>query len=196
MTDERATTNKPLGERAFEWWRDSCGQERRGAATRAQLRRCRSNTEAAAIPAAVSLARRLGALRADARPFDPRIDAALGLARVLAHVDENASDRPMRAAGWKSFPKEGGKSSSGDDQPRLAEARFRRLLEVKRGEPQVIAFARLIALLGGSVNVASLSRDFLRWDEDDTRRRWAFDYYAASTAVPHSDETTPSEDEA
>lgn len=196
MKEEGARTNKPLGDRAYEWWRDSCGSEGRGAATRAQLRRCRSNTEAAAIPAAVALARRLGALRQDVRPFDPHIDAALGLARVLAHVDENASDRPMRAAGWKSFPKDGGKDSSGEEQPRLAEARFRRLLEVERGERQVTAFARLVALLGGSVNVAALSRDFLRWEDDNTRRRWAFDYYAASIAAPPSDDTTTSEDDA
>lgn len=196
MTQESITTAKPLGDRAYEWWRDNCRSEMRGAATRAQLKRCRSNTEAAAIPAAVALARRLGALRPDVRPFDPRIDAALGLARVLAHVEENAADRPMRAAGWKSFPKEGGKGASGDEQPRLAEARFRHLLEVEPGEKQVTAFVRLVALLGGSVNVSALSRDFLRWEHDDTRRRWAFDYYAASSAAPPSDDTSPSEDNA
>lgn len=196
MTQESVTTVKPPGDPAYEWWRDNCRSDARGPAIRAQLRRCRSNTEAAAIPAAVALARRVGALRLDDRPFDPRIDTALGLARVLAHINENASDRPMRAAGWKSFPKEGGKGTSGDDQPRLAEARFRRLLEVESGEKQVAAFVRLVALLGGSVNVSALSRDFMRWEHDDTRRRWAFDYYAASVAAPPSDDISPSEDDA
>lgn len=195
MIHEPTTRAEPWGDRASDWWRDNCQSPTRGPATRAQLRRCRSNTEAAALPAALVLARRLGALRPEARPSDPSIDTVLGLARVLAHVKADAPERPMRAAGWKSFPKKDGKGGAGDDRPRLAEARFRRLLEVEAGEKQVMAFVRLVALLGGSVNVSALANDFLRWNASDTRRRWAFDYYAAAIAAPTSNDTTPQEDE-
>lgn len=194
MTTAAARTMS-LGDRAYDWWTTNCQSPSRGPATRAQLRRCRSSTEAAAIPAALALVRRLGALRPDAHPFDPYLDTALGLARVLAHVRNNVAEKPMRAAGWKSFPRSDGKGGAGDDRPRLAEARFRHLLEVERGEKQVTAFIRLVTLLGGSVNVSELARDFLRWDKSDTRRRWAFDYYAASLAGPPSNDTTPQEDE-
>jgi CRISPR type I-E-associated protein CasB/Cse2 len=144
---------------------------------------------------AVALARRLDALRTDVRETDPRIDVALGLARVLAHVREDSTLRPMRAAGWSRFPSESVRSS-GDDQPKLAEVRFRRLLEVRQGEELVTAFVRLIDLLGNTVNVSDLSYAFVRWDKDEVRRKWAFDYYAASGAAPQQDDTQPSEDDA
>ncbi len=193
------------GQRALEWWRDTCqptaaadenSSRRRDPAIRARLRRCDSNTEAAAIPAAILLARRLQSLRNDVRGRDTDINAALGLARVLSFVTEDARERPMKAAGWKHFPGESTKSPSADNTPRLAEARFRRLLAVKPGNEQVIAFSRLVKLLGGSVNVADLSQDFLDWGSDATRQRWAFDYYAASYAAPSPDDTSPSEENA
>lgn len=193
----------PPGARASQWWRDNCQQasphdkpNRRmyDPAIRARLRRCRSNTDAAMIPAAVALAVRLGALREHTRPNEPNIEAALGLARVLAFVTDDTDKPPMRAAGWQQFPGDNPGSQPPDKQPRLAEARFKRLLGVKPGEEQVVAFARLVKLLGGSVNVAALSRDFLQWGRDETRRRWAFDYYAASSAAPPSADISPSEE--
>lgn len=195
--------HESVGDRAYEWWRDNCQpasgdvqnvSRKRDPAIRARLRRCRSNTEAAAIPAAISLVRRLNALQNIASPSSPDVDAALGLARVLAFVTENSAEGPMKAAGWKRFPGDKPKSQPTDNQPRLAEARFKRLLGVKPGDDQVVAFTRLVTLLGGRVNVAELSRDFLQWDRDTTRRRWAFDYYAASSALPKSDDTSPSEE--
>jgi CRISPR type I-E-associated protein CasB/Cse2 len=199
-SEKRATT---IGVRSYEWWRDNCqgdsgkieaSRRKFDPAVRAKLRRCRSNTDAAMIPAAVSLAIRLQALRSDVRVYDPSVDAVLGLARVLSFVTEDTPERPMRAAGWQQFPGENSKSQSPENQPRLADARFKRLLGVKAGEEQVIAFTRLVRLLGGSVNVAELSRDFLHWRRDETRRRWAFDYYAASFAAPKSDDTSNPED--
>lgn len=195
----------PRGVRAYEWWRDNCqddsgkteaSRRKFDPAIRAKLRRCRSNTEAATIPAAVALAVRLQALRKDVRAYDPSVDAVLGLARVLSFVTEDIQKGPMRAAGWQQFPGENPKSQPPENQPRLAEARFKRLLGVKSGDEQVIAFTRLVKLLGGSVNVAELSHDFLEWGREETRRRWAFDYYAASFAAPPSDDISSSEDNA
>lgn len=203
-----ATKKKPYvspGQRALEWWRDTCApitatnenlSNRRDPAIRARLRRCDSNTAAAAIPAAILLARRLQALGGDVRKSEPDMNVVLGLARVLSFVTEDDKERPMRAAGWKRFPGENTKSPSADNTPKLAEARFRRLLAVKPGNEQVAAFSRLVKLLGGSINVAELSQDFLTWGNDTTRRRWAFDYYAASYAAPSSDDTSLSEENA
>lgn len=194
-TEVRPRSVVPAGVRAQEWWQIYCQSGKGGAANRARLRRCRSNTEAAAIPAAVALARRLDTLRTDVQRADPRVDVALGLARVLAHVKEDVSLRPMRAAGWKRFPNEGVRGASSGDQPRLADARFRRLLEAKRGEELVTAFVRLVALLGGTVKVSDLSDAFIKWERDEVRRRWAFDYYAAAVATPRAVDIQPSEDD-
>jgi len=204
IQQEERQRNKPPGVRAYEWWLDNCAPStergnsftKHDPAIRARLRRCRSNTDAATIPAAVSLAVRLQALRKDSDPADPRLDTVLGLARVLAFVTENTPKGPMRAAGWQQFPGENPNSQPAENQPRLAEARFRRLLSMKPGNEQVMGFIRLVTLLDGSVNVAQLSRDFLQWGRDETRRRWAFDYYAAAIAAPSPDDIPLSEDNA
>lgn len=194
---------KTRGDIAYEWWRALADPKQGDPGTLARLRRCRAPVDAATIMAAVALARRLGALRAETRANDPRVDVALDLARVLAHVREHADERPMRAAGWKSFAGDRKESDAGEDRPRLAEGRFRRLLQTGAGEEQVTAFIRLVDLLGASVNVRALAPDFLDWSHPErgpeVRRRWAFDYYAASSAAPPerstASDTLPTDDE-
>jgi len=95
----------------------------------------------------------------------------------------------MQAAGWKEFP--GDRRESDVDvskRPKLSQVRFRRLLTTDGGEDLVRAFIRLVALLDGKVNVEALGRDFRDWGHpsrgEAVRQRWAFDYYAASTANP------------
>lgn len=94
----------------------------------------------------------------------------------------------MQAAGWKTFAGSRKESDAGADRPVLAEGRFRRLLQTTDGEDQVAAFVRLVALLGGTVNIDALARDFLDWNHptrgDRVRERWAFLYYAAADAAP------------
>lgn len=173
-----------LGDRAYQWWTEYCDPRKGDPAARARLRRCRSAIEALGVIAAVDLARRLGAMKDVATPDDRYLERALNLARVLAHVRESATESPMRQAGWKAFPGERTtKDVPASERPRLSEVRFRRLLETAGGEEMVSAFTRLIALLGATVNVATLSSDFLYWG-DRTKRRWAFDYYAAGVAAP------------
>lgn len=122
---------------------------------------------------------------------------ALNLARVLAHIRrDDGSQRPMQAAGWKKFPRDKRDSDAAPGEgPRLSEVRFRRLLGVERGEEQVAAFVRLIALLDDSVNVSELATSFWYWG-DQTKRQWAFDYYHASTATPAEEGESLSEDDA
>lgn len=165
-----------------EWWKRYCAPDAGDPATRARLKRCGSFTEALGVPAAILLARQLGALK---DVGDRRLESALGLARVLANIVADDALSPMRAAGWPSFPGDKREADlDGSQRPRLSELRFRRLLQTGGGEEQVTAFIRLIRLLGGQVNVAALARDYLTWHQDTTKHRWAFDYYAASTAAP------------
>lgn len=175
------------GARALAWWERLRDPKRGDPATLAQLRRSRSALDALTVRAAVSLARQLGAARADAADYRTR--AALDLARVLAHVkDHDRVDHPMRAAGWKRFAGDRKESDAGDDRPVLAEGRFRRLLLTGEGEEKVAAFTRLVALLDGKVKVDDLANDFLSWNHPEwgerVRERWAFLYYAAADAAP------------
>lgn len=196
MTQPAPTTSptrSTRGERALDWWQRYCSLAKGDPGTRARLRRCRSATDALGERAAVTLVRQLGLAGSATAGDDQRLIAGLQLARVLAHVEaHDPTLSVMRKAGWKRFPGHRKESDAGEDRPTLSEGRFRRLLQTERGEEQVAAFVRLIALLDGSVNVAALAEDFLFWD-DRTRRRWAFDYYAAGVAHP-ADESTSTED--
>jgi len=192
------------GARALAWWRKHCDPANRQAdpATRARLRRARSHLDVLRIDPAVALARQLGAApRSHAAP-PWRLYASLDLARVLAHVKEHDPRRhPMEAAGWKRFPGDRKESEAGEERPLLSGARFNRLLETGDGDEKVLAFTRLIALLGGAVNVATLASDFLTWNHpehgDRVRERWAFHYLAAGSAAPPSPtiDTPDSEDD-
>lgn len=190
------------GANALAWWRRLVESAPDPGAL-AQLRRARSAVEALTVRTAASLARRVGGA-SKAAP-DWRTLAAVDLSRVLAHVTKHdPHQHPMRAAGWKRFAGDRKESDAGEDRPVLAEARFKRLLQVGDGEEKITAFVRLIALLGGSVNVEQLARDFLRWNHPQignrVRERWAFEYYhAADAAPPDTDDrsltTTEDDDE-
>lgn len=170
------------GAAALAWWKRYCDPAGDGdPETRARLRRCRSAVDALSIRPAIRLAHRIGIPR---DVDDWRLTAGLDLARVLAHVTiHDPALPPMRAAGWKTFPGDRRESEAGDDRPRLSEVRFRRLLEAAPGEELVVAFSRLVILLDRAVSVTALAEDFLSWG-DRTKRRWAFDYYAAGVAAP------------
>lgn len=175
------------GARALDWWNRLRDPRSGDPGVLARLRRCRSGLDAASERAAVDLARRLGAFGRTSS--EQRIADALDLARVLAHVKKHdPMQHPMRAAGWKSFAGSRKESDAVNDRPRLAEARFKRLLETATGEEKVSAFTRLIALLGQTVNVEDLANDFLYWNHPDhgdrVRERWAFLYYGAYQAMP------------
>lgn len=177
------------GARALAWWSTHCDPQRADPVTRAKLRRARSRLDALQVAAAADLARRLGAAPRERYAADWLVHGGLDLARVLAHVEvHDASRHPMEAAGWRRFPGTRRESDGGDDRPLLSEARFRRLLQTGDGEEKVSAFIRLVALLGGKVNVERLASDFLFWNHPDhgdrVRERWAFHYLAAGSAAP------------
>jgi CRISPR system Cascade subunit CasB len=179
------------GEIAREWWGRYIGPDASETATRARLRRCRSVQEALSIIPAVHLARRLGGMRSD-RDVSARLEAALGLAIVLASVrQDDPENRLMRSVGWSSFPEDGKKEKL--DQPLLSELRFKRLL-LSRQDELIPVFSRLVKLMGGRANVADVAAGFLDWSHpwrgDRVRQRWAFDYYAAGAAAPSESSST------
>jgi CRISPR system Cascade subunit CasB len=119
-----------------------------------------------------------------------RLNRSLGLARqhfpcaalvacVLAHVREDEPRLSVaRAAG----------APPGEENGVLSVLRFRRLLSMRGEEDCSIAFRRLVALLGGKVNVKDLAESLLDWNDEEKgdrcRTRWAFDYFDAGFAAP------------
>jgi hypothetical protein len=147
------------------------------------------------VPAALVLVRRMGVPRELTMKDEWRLLQWLNLARVLAHVKEDdPTELPMRAAGWLSFPGAGRERDGGEDRPVLSELRYQRLMSVEQGDDeQVLAFVRLIRLLGGKANVGEIARAFVKWN-DRTKRNWTFDYYATGIATPRDLPTTTEDD--
>ncbi len=167
---------KTSGARAFDWWTSLQPARDRGykgdTGALARLRRA-SLIDAMTEESVVALHRRL---RLPRQQF-PR--AAL-IACVLAHVREHEPRMSVaRAAG----------PLSKDENGVLSALRFRRLLTMRGEEDCAIAFRRLVALLGGKVNVNDLAQSLLDWNDeakgDRRRTHWAFDYYGAGDAAPN-----------
>lgn len=169
------------GNIAKGWWHYLNDPKTEDRASLARLRRCKTALEAASIPAGLRLARKLCA-----GAEDQNLDKALALAILLAHVREDAPQKPMRAVGWKTFPS--GKDAG--ETPVLSELRFRKLLQTTP-QDRFDKFKRLVRLMKGAANVAELAQDFWDWDDelrgDKVKKRWAFDYYAAANPQPQNE---------
>lgn len=181
MTSTAATTST-VGERCKEWWSEYCDPKEGDAAVRARLRRCRSTAEALTIAQAIGLARRLGVTRPEREGSAGRLERALELARLLAHVSSDAPESVMRIAGYTDFPGERDTANEGS-RPALSETRFKRVLLASPGEELLTLLIRLLAQVDGRANIARLAQDVWWWN-DKTRERWAFEYYAAGVAAP------------
>lgn len=94
-------------------------------------------------------------------------DGLAVMAGLVAKVKSNATDNSV--AEQMAIGK--------GDSARVSGLRFRRLLKVKGQEELFTAFGRVIALLGGSVNLQSMAQSVYFWN-DRTRKQWAFDYYS------------------
>jgi CRISPR system Cascade subunit CasB len=104
------------------------------------------------------------------------------IAAVLAHVREDNNRKVAAAAG----------ETTGGEQRVLHPLRLRRLFAARTATECLIAFRRLVALLGKKANVADLAESLLDWPDERRgaarRKRWAFDYYGASSAAPEDHE--------
>lgn len=140
------------------WWRSL--DDNRG--DRAELRRCGTLAEVAFTPAYHRLRQavcRCGAVH------DEGLALVAGLAaRVKGDVVGSTVAEQMA-------------TGKADGSARVSGLRFRRLLKMKGQEELFTAFGRIIALLGGAVNLQSLAQSMYFWN-DRTRKQWAFDYYS------------------
>jgi CRISPR system Cascade subunit CasB len=143
----------------IKWWEGL--EKERGE--RAMLRRCGTLAEVVFSPAYHRLRR---ALMNVGRFDDDRLSLVVGLfARIKPPNADGSSIAEQMATGKP------------DGSARVSGLRFRRLLKVKDLEELFIAMTRIIALLGGSVNLQSLAQSVYFWN-DKTRKDWAFEYYS------------------
>ena len=135
---------------------------------RAELRRCATLTDVVFTSAYHRLRLAVG-------KYGPVNDNALALvaglaARVKMDVTENTLAEQM------ATPKD---PTSKDGRAKVGGLRFRRLLKVKESDALFNAMGRVVALLGGAVNLQSLANSVYFWN-DRTRKQWAFEYYSKS----------------
>ena len=131
---------------------------------RAELRRCGTLAEVVFTPSYHRLRQKVcqyGAV------YDDGLALLAGLAaKVKTNTHDQTIARQMA-------------SGKADGSARVSGLRFRRLLKIKEQEELFTAMARIIALLGGAVNLQSLAQSAYFWN-DRTRKQWAFEYYSQS----------------
>lgn len=156
---------------AVAWWQDlqggPAGQSGKDRAALARLRRCTSVTEAMREAATMSLFRRCGGRN----EYDlPKVALA---AAVLSHLREDgAPEWVARAVGPESPEK--------PETARLKPLRFRRLMEAETVDEQLIAFRRLLGIMGGKANVEDIAGALFYWS-DKTRTTWTYRYWNAAS---------------
>jgi CRISPR system Cascade subunit CasB len=109
-----------------------------------------------------------------------RLPRVATLACVLSHVREDAEKLFGAAIGRESIDDK--------DSAVVSVIRFQRLLDAESEGEIERGFRRAVAMLSGQANVADLARIVLFFDHEETRRRLAFDYYAAGAAAPRAAE--------
>jgi CRISPR system Cascade subunit CasB len=174
-----------LGSQARAWWRQlqPAAGEGHGKGDRAALARLRraSPADAMSHEATIELFRDLGYGARDHH----RLPRVATLACVLAHVREHAPSQSFAAAI--------GRASFGDaDSAALKPIRFQALITAEGEEDVARAFRRALAVAGGGVDVADLSRLILGFESEEVRRRLTFDYFGAGRdAAAEPDESDP-----
>jgi CRISPR system Cascade subunit CasB len=142
----------------IKWW-DALDKDR---GERARLRRCHTLAELAFSPAYHRLRQVLE--RYGKVDYDGLALVAGLCVRVKKSTDSGSIAEQMA-------------TGKPDGSARVSGLRFRRLLKVKEREELFTAMTRIIALLGDAANVQSLAQSAYWWN-DETRKRWAFDYYS------------------
>jgi len=140
------------------WWQAL--NDNRGA--RAELRRCATLTEVVFTPAYHRLRLAIGkygAVNADA------LALVAGLAARVKDNDAGNSVAEQMAIGKV------------DGTARVSGLRFRRVLKIKESEALFSTMSRIVGLLGGAVNLQSLTQSVYFWN-DLTLKKWAFEYYS------------------
>ncbi len=141
----------------FEWWKGLVGK--RG--DRAELRRAHTLNDVIFTTAFQRLWLNLRGTGWN------NADRVALVARVLSHADVH--DSRHKFAEQLAAPHLG-------DKPRYSGLRFRRLLQYRDIETLFEPMVRALRLVGNQANIFDLANSLYRWN-DETRRRWAFEYY-------------------
>ena len=156
------------GQIAYKWWRAlNPSDGKQSGAARAALARLRR----AATPVDVMLEREAMRL-ITMLPHRPKNRVAI-LAGVLAWVREADEVRVARAIGRMDL--------DDDQSATVSEVRFRRLLQSQDFE-LMDPMRRLVRQMKGRANVGDIADTILYWGEE-AKRKWIFDYYAATAAA-------------
>jgi CRISPR system Cascade subunit CasB len=167
------------GWKARQWWYDLRPKPEfpngRNTAALAKLRRAHSWVEAAAVPETITLFRMLE------KKHERDLPRVAVVAAVLAHVREENKNGSVAGSIGKA-------PNDSDTRAVLSELRLGRLLSVSGDDDILIAFRRLVALMGKTANVADLAEQILYWDHrewgDRRRVSFAFNYWQAGDAAP------------
>ncbi len=154
----RFDKDSPEQQGLVAWWREL--DKNRGE--RAVLRRSRTLAEVAFSPAYHRL--RLSLSRLGSVDYE-RLALVAGLATHVKIVSEGSPLAAQMATG------------RADGSARVSGLRFRRILKMKEQDEFFAGMTRVIALLGGTVNLQSLAQSAYFWN-DRTRKEWAFEYYS------------------
>lgn len=141
-----------------EWW----NLVQAWPAERARLRRCQEVDQAAFGPAFQGLVNRAAPAGRGNR------ERLLAIAILGAIVKKN--DTTKSVAEQMAYSKTTGR-------PVLTDLRFRRLMRADSPEEAFPLLRRAIHMMDGTVNLHDLATSMYWWN-DDTKKRWAFDYYA------------------
>jgi CRISPR system Cascade subunit CasB len=154
----RFEKGSPEHQALVAWWREL--DKNRGE--RAVLRRSRTLVEVAFSPAYHRL--RLALSRFGPVDYE-RLALVAGLATRVKVDNEGSPIAEQMATG------------QADGSARVSGLRFRRILKMKEQDELFAGMTRIIALLGGTVNLQSLAQSVYSWN-DRTRKKWAFEYYS------------------
>lgn len=150
-----------------DWWK--CLDSDRGG--RAELRRAADSSEVVFAPGYHRLVASFAALN---RRFSREKLAAV--AGLIARIKTDTGDAPP-------FPAQMAAQRPGGKNATVSGLRFRRLLVAGDLEDLYPMMIRVLSLLGGEANLADLARSVYWWNES-TRKRWAYEYYAAAPSEP------------
>jgi len=144
----------------LSWW----SQLDRKRGDRAALRRCRSPVEVAFQPSFYQL---MHALESHGNPVNSTRMALI--AGVLSHVRVN--NPSLRFAQRMAHGKTGSANAA------VSGLRFRRYLRIEDPDELYLSTIRIIRLLSGECNIPDLATALYWWQNPETKKRLASDYY-------------------
>ncbi|MEX2322044.1 MAG: type I-E CRISPR-associated protein Cse2/CasB [Saccharospirillum sp.] len=185
INEKTVGNESELANQCITWWRRNISKEpvengdtrKRPTAYRATLKRCTSIDDVLVTEAFQQL---WLSLPSDIRTPRRMVLVAM-LAWLLAAVKQDGPQTIAKAMASKRSPE--------SDSPKVSQIRFQQLVHARTPEEFVSRVRRVLAQLGGTVNVASFVKEVEGWywqsqskrtEIEPTRRqtlKWAMEYY-------------------